>query len=168
MEASCHCFKTLYVPDLWSRKEFTFTYMSLGWICFAVFNELEYCKHRLTMQWLPASFRYKTAEHQEEGRGLPSLAKMSLNQMTPGHIISVTSYRISIACSCQPMGSANATFSRSWRCHPKTGFCYCKPGVAGPNCDRCLMGYWGFGENGCRPCDCARDCDQHTGNCFNG
>uniref|UniRef100_A0A8D0G2U2 NET4 protein n=1 Tax=Strix occidentalis caurina TaxID=311401 RepID=A0A8D0G2U2_STROC len=71
-------------------------------------------------------------------------------------------------CACQPMGSANATFSRSWRCHPKTGFCYCKPGVAGPNCDRCLMGYWGFGENGCRPCDCARDCDQHTGNCFNG
>uniref|UniRef100_A0A8C6YYS2 Netrin-4-like n=1 Tax=Nothoprocta perdicaria TaxID=30464 RepID=A0A8C6YYS2_NOTPE len=67
-------------------------------------------------------------------------------------------------CSCQPMGSANATFSRSWRCHPKTGFCYCKPGVAGPHCDRCLMGYWGFGENGCRPCDCARDCDQHTGN----
>ncbi|GAB0194509.1 netrin-4-like [Grus japonensis] len=66
------------------------------------------------------------------------------------------------------MGSANATFSRSWRCHPKTGFCYCKPGVAGPNCDRCLMGYWGFGENGCRPCDCARDCDQRTGNCFNG
>ncbi|XP_039403049.1 netrin-4-like isoform X2 [Mauremys reevesii] len=71
-------------------------------------------------------------------------------------------------CSCQPMGSANATFSRSWQCHPKTGFCYCKPGVAGPNCDRCLMGYWGLGENGCRPCDCARDCDPHTGNCFNG
>uniref|UniRef100_A0A8C4VZ58 Netrin-1 n=1 Tax=Gopherus evgoodei TaxID=1825980 RepID=A0A8C4VZ58_9SAUR len=67
-------------------------------------------------------------------------------------------------CSCQPMGSANATFSRSWRCHPKTGFCYCKPGVAGPNCDRCLMGYWGLGENGCRPCDCARDCNPHTGN----
>uniref|UniRef100_A0A8C3RNB2 Netrin-1 n=1 Tax=Chelydra serpentina TaxID=8475 RepID=A0A8C3RNB2_CHESE len=71
-------------------------------------------------------------------------------------------------CSCRPMGSANATFSRSWRCHPKTGFCYCKPGVAGPNCDRCLMGYWGLGENGCHPCDCARDCDPHTGNCFNG
>uniref|UniRef100_A0A8C3RNY3 Netrin-1 n=1 Tax=Chelydra serpentina TaxID=8475 RepID=A0A8C3RNY3_CHESE len=67
-------------------------------------------------------------------------------------------------CSCRPMGSANATFSRSWRCHPKTGFCYCKPGVAGPNCDRCLMGYWGLGENGCHPCDCARDCDPHTGN----
>uniref|UniRef100_A0A8C3QDA1 Netrin-4 n=1 Tax=Geospiza parvula TaxID=87175 RepID=A0A8C3QDA1_GEOPR len=63
-------------------------------------------------------------------------------------------------CACQPMGSANTTFSSSWRCHPRTGFCYCKPGVAGPSCDRCLVGYWGFGENGCRPCDCARDCDQ--------
>ncbi|KAJ7406891.1 Netrin-4 [Willisornis vidua] len=70
-------------------------------------------------------------------------------------------------CACQPMGSVNTTFSSSWRCHPRTGFCYCKPGVAGPNCDRCLVGYWGFGENGCRPCDCARDCDQHTGRCFN-
>uniref|UniRef100_A0A8C9G6C4 Netrin-4 n=1 Tax=Pavo cristatus TaxID=9049 RepID=A0A8C9G6C4_PAVCR len=84
------------------------------------------------------------------GQEFNSFAKVSRNQMTPGHIISATSYHISVACSCQPMGSANATFSRSWRCHPKTGFCYCKPGVAGPNCDRCLMGYWGFGENGCR------------------
>uniref|UniRef100_A0A8C5NJJ9 Netrin-4 n=1 Tax=Junco hyemalis TaxID=40217 RepID=A0A8C5NJJ9_JUNHY len=71
-------------------------------------------------------------------------------------------------CACQPMGSANTTFSSSWRCHPRTGFCYCKPGVAGPSCDRCLVGYWGFGESGCRPCDCARDCDQRTGTCFNG
>ncbi|KAG9460452.1 hypothetical protein GDO78_021736 [Eleutherodactylus coqui] len=29
------------------------------------------------------------------------------------------------------------------------------------------MGYWGFGENGCRPCDCARDCDANTGECLN-
>uniref|UniRef100_A0A8C5T7X4 Netrin-4 n=1 Tax=Malurus cyaneus samueli TaxID=2593467 RepID=A0A8C5T7X4_9PASS len=71
-------------------------------------------------------------------------------------------------CACQPMGSANTTFSSSWRCHPRTGFCYCKPGVAGPKCDRCLVGYWGFGEHGCQPCDCARDCDQHTGTCSNG
>ncbi|KAG8549422.1 hypothetical protein GDO81_021260 [Engystomops pustulosus] len=64
------------------------------------------------------------------------------------------------------MGSVNETLNRSWKCHPKTGFCYCKPGVAGPYCDRCLMGYWGFGENGCRPCDCARDCDPDTGECY--
>ncbi|XP_028575069.2 netrin-4-like [Podarcis muralis] len=70
-------------------------------------------------------------------------------------------------CSCHLMGSVNTTFNQSWKCHPKTGFCFCKPGVAGPKCDRCLLGYWGFGENGCQPCDCARDCDKHTGECLN-
>ncbi|XP_075430722.1 netrin-4-like isoform X2 [Ascaphus truei] len=69
------------------------------------------------------------------------------------------------ACSCHPVGSANETLHRSWKCHPKTGFCYCKPGVAGPFCDHCLMGYWGFGDPGCSPCDCARDCDLKTGEC---
>lgn len=70
-------------------------------------------------------------------------------------------------CSCNTIGSINETLNRSWKCHPKTGFCYCKPGVASPYCDRCLMGYWGFGENGCQPCDCARDCDPNTGECWN-
>ncbi|KAL8212607.1 UNVERIFIED_CONTAM: hypothetical protein K2H54_053111 [Gekko kuhli] len=28
------------------------------------------------------------------------------------------------------------------------------------------MGYWGFGKNGCQPCDCARDCDKNTGECL--
>ncbi|KAM8930876.1 netrin-4-like [Pelodytes ibericus] len=70
-------------------------------------------------------------------------------------------------CSCHPTGSTNETLNHSWKCHPKTGFCYCKPGVAGPYCDRCMMGYWGFGEKGCRPCDCARDCDPDAGDCQN-
>ncbi|XP_029457233.1 LOW QUALITY PROTEIN: netrin-4-like [Rhinatrema bivittatum] len=70
-------------------------------------------------------------------------------------------------CLCHPMGTTNATFHRNWRCHPKTGFCYCKPGVAGPRCDRCMMGYWGFGVNGCLPCDCAMDCNRQTGECLN-
>ncbi|XP_075687927.1 netrin-4-like [Rhinoderma darwinii] len=70
-------------------------------------------------------------------------------------------------CYCNTIGSVNETLNRSWKCNPKTGFCYCKPGVAGPYCDRCLMGYWGFGENGCRPCDCARDCHPDTGECRN-
>ncbi|XP_053145707.1 netrin-4-like isoform X2 [Hemicordylus capensis] len=69
-------------------------------------------------------------------------------------------------CACQPVGSVNTTLNQSWKCHPKTGFCFCKPGVAGPKCDRCLLGYWGFGETGCRPCDCARDCDKQTGECL--
>ncbi|XP_044307343.1 netrin-4-like [Varanus komodoensis] len=79
----------------------------------------------------------------------------------------VSSPEICKPCSCQPVGSVNSAFNQSWRCHPKTGFCYCKPGVAGPKCDRCLLGYWGFGENGCQPCDCARDCDKQTGQCLN-
>ncbi|CAH2312063.1 netrin-4-like [Pelobates cultripes] len=70
-------------------------------------------------------------------------------------------------CFCHLVGSANETLNRSAKCHSKTGFCYCKPGVAGPYCDRCMLGYWGFGENGCRPCDCARDCDANTGDCRN-
>ncbi|KAM9325203.1 netrin-4-like [Gastrophryne carolinensis] len=68
-------------------------------------------------------------------------------------------------CFCNTIGSTNKTVNRSWKCHPKTGLCYCKPGVAGPYCDHCLVGYWGFGENGCRPCDCAVDCDSDTGEC---
>ncbi|XP_075039792.1 netrin-4-like isoform X2 [Mixophyes fleayi] len=70
-------------------------------------------------------------------------------------------------CSCHAIGSVNETLNHSWKCHPRTGFCYCKPGVAGPFCDRCLMGYWGFGDSGCRSCDCARDCDPDTGECGN-
>ncbi|XP_069499503.1 netrin-4-like isoform X2 [Ambystoma mexicanum] len=69
-------------------------------------------------------------------------------------------------CSCHPLGATNATFNPGLKCHPKTGFCFCKPGVAGPHCDRCMMGYWGFGEHGCRPCDCSRSCDLYTGKCL--
>ncbi|OCT85793.1 hypothetical protein XELAEV_18023964mg [Xenopus laevis] len=68
-------------------------------------------------------------------------------------------------CSCHPTGSALLTPNGSWKCHPKTGFCYCKPGVAGPYCDVCSKGFWGFSERGCRPCDCANHCDPHTGKC---
>uniref|UniRef100_UPI00398EB1C0 netrin-4-like isoform X2 n=1 Tax=Pristiophorus japonicus TaxID=55135 RepID=UPI00398EB1C0 len=69
-------------------------------------------------------------------------------------------------CSCHPVGSMNSTFNRSWKCNPKSGFCYCWPGVSGPHCTDCLMGYWGFGETGCKPCDCARACDAQTGQCL--
>ncbi|XP_020836801.1 netrin-4-like isoform X3 [Phascolarctos cinereus] len=71
-------------------------------------------------------------------------------------------------CSCQPLGSANETSHKGFPCHPKTGYCLCKPGVAGPRCDRCLVGYWGFGGNGCRPCNCSGECDPHTGACLTG
>uniref|UniRef100_A0A670XZK0 Netrin-4 n=1 Tax=Pseudonaja textilis TaxID=8673 RepID=A0A670XZK0_PSETE len=79
---------------------------------------------------------------------------------------SMTSPDICKPCSCHPVGSLNITLNQAQKCHPKTGFCYCKPGVAGPKCDWCLLGYWGFGENGCQPCACARDCNKHTGECL--
>ncbi|NXU60155.1 NET4 protein, partial [Horornis vulcanius] len=69
------------------------------------------------------------------------------------------------ACSCHPVGSAMLPLGPRTFCDPSTGDCPCKPGVAGPRCDHCLPGYWGFGAYGCRPCDCARSCDPHTGDC---
>ncbi|XP_074913908.1 netrin-4 isoform X3 [Buteo buteo] len=68
-------------------------------------------------------------------------------------------------CSCHPLGSAALPLGPRTFCDPSTGDCPCKPGVAGPRCDRCLPGYWGFGPYGCRPCDCARTCDPRTGDC---
>uniref|UniRef100_A0A8C0UUM1 Netrin-4 n=1 Tax=Cyanistes caeruleus TaxID=156563 RepID=A0A8C0UUM1_CYACU len=68
-------------------------------------------------------------------------------------------------CSCHPVGSAVLPLGPRTFCDPSSGDCPCKPGVAGPRCDHCLPGYWGFGAYGCRPCDCARSCDPHTGDC---
>ncbi|XP_069620811.1 netrin-4 isoform X3 [Ranitomeya imitator] len=69
-------------------------------------------------------------------------------------------------CSCHPVGSAKLSFSNHTLCDPQNGNCPCKPGVAGPICDRCMVGYWGFGEYGCRPCACPGNCDSFTGDCI--
>uniref|UniRef100_A0A8C5SED8 Netrin-4 n=1 Tax=Laticauda laticaudata TaxID=8630 RepID=A0A8C5SED8_LATLA len=70
-------------------------------------------------------------------------------------------------CSCNPIGSAMLPFSNSTFCDPSNGDCPCKPGVAGPQCDQCMVGYWGFGHYGCQPCDCAGSCDSINGDCIN-
>ncbi|KAM3832592.1 netrin-4 isoform 3-T3 [Vipera latastei] len=70
-------------------------------------------------------------------------------------------------CSCNPIGSAVLPFSNSTFCDPSNGDCPCKPGVASPQCDRCMVGYWGFGYYGCQPCDCAGSCDSINGDCIN-
>ncbi|XP_051856947.1 netrin-4 isoform X2 [Antechinus flavipes] len=69
-------------------------------------------------------------------------------------------------CSCHPTGSAVLPLRSAPFCDPSNGDCPCKPGVAGPHCDKCMVGYWGFGEYGCRPCDCAGSCDPLTGDCI--
>ncbi|XP_077449964.1 netrin-4 isoform X1 [Stigmatopora argus] len=71
------------------------------------------------------------------------------------------------ACDCHSVGSM-AVHSSDALCDPADGDCICKPGVGGARCDRCMVGYWGFGEYGCRPCDCAGDCDPFTGDCAVG
>uniref|UniRef100_A0AAV2L421 Netrin-4-like n=1 Tax=Knipowitschia caucasica TaxID=637954 RepID=A0AAV2L421_KNICA len=97
---------------------------------------------------------HNTAGHQCQvcRRGFyrdPTLHKTSLDSCKP--------------CLCHPLGSASAGGPV---CDPSSGECTCKPGAAGPRCDRCMMGYWGLGQYGCRPCDCTGDCDPYTGDCF--
>ncbi|XP_008410073.1 netrin-4-like [Poecilia reticulata] len=69
-------------------------------------------------------------------------------------------------CSCHPVGSVPSAGGTI--CGPSTGECTCKPGVEGPHCDKCIMGYWGLHEYGCRPCECTGDCDPYTGDCVSG
>ncbi|KPM03150.1 laminin subunit beta-1-like protein [Sarcoptes scabiei] len=68
-------------------------------------------------------------------------------------------------CQCNPTGSI------STECETLGGACQCKPYVAPRTCDRCHVGYYGFGPDGCKACDCHRigsldnDCDPSTGQC---
>lgn len=71
-------------------------------------------------------------------------------------------------CNCHPMGSMPFHLADGSLCDPANGNCICKPGVGGAHCDRCMVGYWGFHEYGCRPCECAGDCDPFTGDCMFG
>ncbi|XP_029947008.1 netrin-4 [Salarias fasciatus] len=71
-------------------------------------------------------------------------------------------------CWCDPRGSLPPPLGEQgpW-CHPRSGQCHCKPGVGGTSCSHCLPAYWGFGEEGCRPCACSHGCDPTTGLCLN-
>uniref|UniRef100_A0A8C5X712 Laminin subunit gamma 1 n=1 Tax=Malurus cyaneus samueli TaxID=2593467 RepID=A0A8C5X712_9PASS len=51
-------------------------------------------------------------------------------------------------CNCHALGSTNG------QCDIQTGQCECQPGVTGQHCDRCEGNHFGFGSEGCKPCDC--------------
>jgi hypothetical protein len=46
-------------------------------------------------------------------------------------------------CKCNPIGAYNVS------CSVNTGQCFCKPGVTGQHCDRCLPNHYGFSPEGC-------------------
>lgn len=49
-----------------------------------------------------------------------------------------------LACDCDPTGSISTL------CKSLGGQCECKPNVGGRRCDRCNVGTYGFGPEGCR------------------
>lgn len=79
--------------------------------------------------------------------------------------ICTNDFRNIIACSCNPTGSYSAD------CQQLGGLCQCKQYVSPRTCDRCHVGYYGFGPDGCKACDCHRigaldnECDPITGQC---
>lgn len=68
-------------------------------------------------------------------------------------------------CNCNPTGS------NTKKCDEFGGSCQCKPNVVGRQCDKCAIGTYGFGPEGCKACDCNsigatdNNCDVITGQC---
>ncbi|RTG88311.1 laminin, beta 1 [Schistosoma bovis] len=72
------------------------------------------------------------------------------------------------ACSCNMIGTID-----NGGCDPFTGLCTCKRFVGGPNCDRCLEGYFNLSTTplGCQECACSQigslnpNCERVSGQC---
>lgn len=47
-------------------------------------------------------------------------------------------------CGCDPTGSSSGI------CNNLGGQCICKTNVDGRRCDRCKLGFFGFGPDGCK------------------
>ncbi|CAN9515277.1 unnamed protein product [Ophioblennius macclurei] len=64
------------------------------------------------------------------------------------------------ACDC------HASAALVQPCDPRSGHCSCRPGVNGPSCRQCAPGFWDYGPDGCKKCECKGGrCDPRTGEC---
>ncbi|XP_024119648.2 laminin subunit alpha-5 isoform X2 [Oryzias melastigma] len=69
------------------------------------------------------------------------------------------------SCSGCSQCDCDASAALVQPCNPQSGQCACRPGVNGPNCRQCAPGFWDYGANGCKKCDCRGHCDPRTGEC---
>ncbi|KAE8752609.1 hypothetical protein FOCC_FOCC000731 [Frankliniella occidentalis] len=89
--------------------------------------------------------RYRCADYfrlPTRGISVPEICKQFYNSI--GFFVQNGAY----PCECDPTGSISTL------CTTLGGQCECKPNVGGRRCDRCEVGTYGFGPEGCRACDC--------------
>uniref|UniRef100_A0A7E4V2G9 Laminin subunit beta-1 n=1 Tax=Panagrellus redivivus TaxID=6233 RepID=A0A7E4V2G9_PANRE len=79
--------------------------------------------------------------------------------------VSAIIFNRGLECQCDPTGSVSGI------CNTQGGQCECKPNVIGRRCDKCAIGTYGFGPEGCSACNCdsvgslSNNCDKHSGQC---
>uniref|UniRef100_K7G499 Laminin subunit gamma-1 n=1 Tax=Pelodiscus sinensis TaxID=13735 RepID=K7G499_PELSI len=78
---------------------------------------------------------------------LPHVSDRDCSACEPG-FYNLQSGRGCDRCDCHPLGSTDG------HCDIQTGQCECQPGITGQHCERCEVNHFGFGPEGCKPCDC--------------
>lgn len=95
---------------------------------------------------------YKRADYERFRcqHGGQSVTKPTFPDVCTKYLTSIGFYTFNGAteCACDPTGSESSL------CATLGGQCSCKPNVVGRRCDKCAPGYYDFGPEGCKPCDC--------------
>uniref|UniRef100_A0A8C5QNT2 Laminin subunit gamma 1 n=1 Tax=Leptobrachium leishanense TaxID=445787 RepID=A0A8C5QNT2_9ANUR len=78
---------------------------------------------------------------------LPNVTERDCSACVPG-FYNLLSGRGCEGCNCNAIGSTNG------QCDIHSGQCECQPGISGQRCQHCEPNHFGFGPEGCKPCDC--------------
>ncbi|CAH2311352.1 laminin subunit gamma-1 [Pelobates cultripes] len=78
---------------------------------------------------------------------LPNVMERDCSACVPG-FYNLLSGRGCEGCNCNAIGSTNG------QCDIHSGQCECQPGISGQRCQQCEPNHFGFGPEGCKPCDC--------------